>query len=143
MTTVSGTNKPRSAKAVCFRSDITFTYAGGETCTCNSDAAITSCSDGSYSATCPASISDFCTRMSSANKCPGDCRGKGLCLGVSGSKRCFCVYGWKGNDCDIANADETDDKLIPNKNSSPPAPKSSYITTVITGTFCLIAFLAI
>lgn len=99
----------RCAKAVCTgTTSISFTYAGGKTCTCVTDGAAATYSDGTYSATCPAKISDFCDRMGSGNKCSGDCNGKGLCLGPNGSKTCFCVYGWTGADCNTANPSETD-----------------------------------
>jgi leishmanolysin len=112
VTTMGGIAKPRCAKATCTGStSITYTFAGGKTCTCSANSAAAACSDGTLSATCPGSISGFCTRMDSTNKCPGDCSGKGLCLGTNGSKRCFCVYGWKGVDCSTANDDETDVKL--------------------------------
>ena len=116
MTTVGGKNFPRCAKAVCSgTTSITFTYAGGKTCTCTSNGGAASCSDGTYSATCPANIANFCTSMTSANSCPSDCSGRGLCLGSSGSKSCFCVYGWKGDDCNTENTDETDAMLTPQK----------------------------
>lgn len=132
VTTVSGTASPRCAKAACTgTTSITYTYAGGKTCTCSADLATATCSDAAYSATCPASISGFCERMTSANKCPGDCSGRGLCLGVNGSKRCFCVYGWKGDDCNTANADETDAKLGAQPGSTKNQSKMMWLVTIM------------
>lgn len=108
-----GTAKPFCAKTSCSgTTSVTYTFGNGKTCTCtsaNAGAAAT-CTDTSVSVTCLSSseITDLCTRLQDTNRCPSDCNGKGICLGTSGSKRCFCIYGWMGNDCNTANLNETD-----------------------------------
>ena len=111
MSTVTGGSAlPRCAKTSCSgTTSVTYTFTGSKTCTCTSASSTPTCSDAAISVTCPSAgnIADLCTRLQDANRCPGDCSGKGICLGANGAKICYCNYGWKGNDCNTANSDET------------------------------------
>ena len=106
-------SRPRCAKAECSgTSTIKYTFAKGKTCICEADGGSGSCSDSSISVRCPASVSDFCERMQDGNRCPADCSGRGLCLGIPGYKTCFCTYAWQGVDCKTANLAESDQKVV-------------------------------
>jgi hypothetical protein len=105
------------AKASCDNANVlTYTFKNSLTCACSAanQGQEVSCGSGSSKIVCPTSaqITDICTRLQTANKCPDDCSGNGLCLGkVGGSRTCFCLYGFKGTNCAESNPEETDAKI--------------------------------
>lgn len=124
--------KPLCAKTSCSgTSSVTYTFGNGKTCTCTSANAgqTATCTDASVSVTCitSAEISDLCTRLQDANRCPSDCNGKGICLGASGSKKCFCIYGWMGNDCNTVNSNETSAVPISSNTTNTTTTKTTQI----------------
>lgn len=131
-----GSAKPICAKTTCTGTTaVKYTFKNGKTCDCNGGAA--SCTDATVTVTCPSSseISDLCTRLQDANRCPGDCSGKGLCLGPNGSKNCFCIYGWTGNDCNTASTTETDGAVTTTAVDS----TSKKISGILGWTFMIVA----
>lgn len=108
-----GPLKPLCAKAVCTgTSSVMYTFGNGKSCTCSSDENNVRCLAGAISVLCPDSIAEFCETMLDKYKCPSDCSSHGICLGNPGSKRCFCVYGWKGDDCNTPDNIESDTKVF-------------------------------
>ena len=105
--TGTGNSMPKCVQQSCTNSIITYTLKGGETCTCAAanQGAEVACGSSNYKVTCPTSVSEVCSSLNSA--CPNDCSGKGLCVGPSGLRKCFCMYGYSGNDCSATNANES------------------------------------
>ena len=131
------------AKASCSSNILTYTFKNSLTCACSSANAGTevACSSGSSKIVCPSStqITDICSRLQTANKCPDDCSGNGLCLGkVGGTRTCFCLYGFKGTNCAEANPEETDAKIKTWQASATTNTKSSSLLTTAT---IMIAFM--
>lgn len=92
----------KCAKVTCSSDDsITYTFATF-TCTCprtsENQQVICPGAPGPFTTLkCPRDHSEFCQRLLSS--CPEDCSGKGICIGRIYSKRCFCMFGWGGDDC--------------------------------------------
>lgn len=121
--TGSGSSFPKCVQQTCASNVITYTLNGGATCACavgdaGNDVA---CGSTSYKVTCPADVAAVCSTLNSA--CPNDCSGRGLCLGPSGSRKCFCMYGYSGNDCSGTNTAEGVPPLTtPQAPGTPAAP---------------------
>lgn len=121
--TGSADSKPKCVEQTCTSNVITYKLSGGQTCTCDASNQGTDavCGTSDYKVTCPASVSDVCLTLNSA--CPNDCSGKGLCLGPSGTRKCFCMYGYSGNDCSGTNTSEGTPVLTtPKADGAPAAP---------------------
>lgn len=94
--------------ATCASNVITWNFKNGASCSCTvaQQGTTGTCTGYTGSINCPADVAGFCNTLSA--RCPKDCSGKGFCLGGSGTRTCFCMYGYGGTDCSTNNPNEPD-----------------------------------
>lgn len=99
-------NVPRCNEVECISNVVTVKVMINGTLTnfaCSADGAVINA--GGESFTCPASQVAFCNLMSAAERCPNDCNGRGICMGVNSVRNCQCKYGWSGTECQTQEPD--------------------------------------
>ena len=113
---------PNCAKISCdAQGTITYTFKPSITCVCDSSSVgyDVSCTGttASIDISCPATAeiaTYLCDSLKPNFKCPDDCSGNGICMGLaSGKPFCHCRYGYTGDSCAAVNNEETDTPLKP------------------------------
>jgi len=114
--------------ATCTSNVITWNFKNGASCSCSvaNQGTSVACVGFSGQVKCPADVAGFCSLLSL--RCPKDCSGRGFCLGGSGTKTCFCMYGYAGLDCSGSNPDEPELKALQG---------TGFLTSIITIAACL------
>ena len=135
----SSSYTPACTTTTCSGGTLTYKFSNGGTCSCSAGDANNDKSCGGYTVKCPSATSITLTCESldtSKHRCPNDCSGKGFCLGLTaGSKKCWCKYGWTGDDC---NTENTDEKALTSVGTTSTANKSNQRSSFIAGCSALL-----
>lgn len=62
---------------------------------------------------CPSNQTKFCALLEPSKRCPNDCNGRGMCVGLQATRKCVCMSGYGGNDCSAEGAENLPDGESP------------------------------